>query len=138
MILVVDDHPDIRRVMTIILQMEGYEVATAACGQEALDQMRLRRPDCVVLDLSMPGMDGFDVLHAIRGDERLRDARVIVYSAHDGPMKDRALAAGADAFVLKTSLDWLKIDGLLGALCGPVSRPKGNRDAPARRTRDIG
>ena len=125
MILVVDDHPDIRRAMSLLLELEGYQVSVAASGEEALASLASPPlPHCVILDLSMPGMDGFDVLRAIRDDDRLKSLRVIVYSAHDGPLKDRAMAAGADAFVLKASLDWTWLDLLVKRYCcDPARQP---------------
>src|SRR4051812_38357689 len=105
MVLVVDDHAETRAVMVRLLKLEGYEADSAASGPDALDYIAKQRPHCLILDISMPGMDGFAVLQTIRDNERLKEVRVIMYSAFDGELKDRAFRMGADAFVQKGSLD---------------------------------
>ena len=60
-ILLVDDDPDIRDVMTIVLESAGYDVSSASDGQECLDRLRQEKPDLLILDLLMPRIDGFAV-----------------------------------------------------------------------------
>jgi two-component system KDP operon response regulator KdpE len=98
-VLVVDDEPGILVYVGANLRGQGYEVATARDGQGALDSAALHPPDVVVLDLAMPGIDGFETLR------RLREwslAPVIVLSAHaDQADKVRALDLGADDYLTK-------------------------------------
>jgi CheY-like chemotaxis protein len=80
-VLVVDDEPNIRRLLQFHLARAGYEVETATDGLEALEQVRLRRPDILILDVMMPGPDGFRVLEALKDDPRTADIQVLMLSA---------------------------------------------------------
>jgi len=81
-ILVVDDDPDVREGLCDLLVEEGFSVASAANGADALDQLRQPcLPDVVLLDLRMPKMDGYEFLKCRQADEKLRDVPVIVVSA---------------------------------------------------------
>lgn len=85
-VLVVEDDIAIRGDLVEILGEEGYAVAAAANGREALEALaRDPLPCAVLLDLQMPVVDGWNVLRRVRGDERLRTLQVIVTSASDGP-----------------------------------------------------
>jgi CheY-like chemotaxis protein len=119
MILVVDDNRDVRIVLSRLLEIEGYSVACVAGGLDALAFMRTLKPRLVLLDYSMPDIDGLEVLTAVRGDPRLADVPVIIFSAFSGEHRDRALAAGANAYIVKASLDWAKIHGEIVRVAGP-------------------
>jgi CheY-like chemotaxis protein len=80
-VLVVDDDEEIRETLAELLGEAGYEVTTASGGQEALDELRRSLPHVLVLDLMMPGVNGFDVLHAKEKDPSLASVPVIVISA---------------------------------------------------------
>jgi two-component system alkaline phosphatase synthesis response regulator PhoP len=80
-ILIVDDDPAIRRLLSHSLELEGYLVATASDGEEALDQLPVADPDVVVLDIMMPRMNGLDVLERIRRDPNTADLPVILLTA---------------------------------------------------------
>jgi DNA-binding response OmpR family regulator len=80
-ILVADDDPAIQKVLFQTFQLEGYEVATASDGEEALAELEGELPDLVVLDVMMPKLDGFDVLKRIREDPRTKALPVILLSA---------------------------------------------------------
>ncbi|MBV9411488.1 MAG: response regulator, partial [Acidimicrobiia bacterium] len=98
-ILVIDDEERFARALAISLRARGYEVDTATTGEEGLDHAAQVRPDVVVLDLGLPGIDGLDVLRGLRG---WTNVPVIVLSARHGePSKVDALDAGADDYVTK-------------------------------------
>lgn len=100
-ILVGDDTPDILEMVTFILEGEGYRVRTAGTGQEVLASARSERPDLILLDLRMPGLDGFGVLREL-GRNGEAHPPVVVLSAK-GAEEDRraALAAGACSYLFK-------------------------------------
>jgi DNA-binding response OmpR family regulator len=96
-ILAVDDDAKILRFVRWSLRPIGYEVITATDGEDALLIMEARKPDLIVLDIVMPGMDGFEVLRRIRVDE---DTPVIAFSTHSS-FKEQALHLGANDFLAK-------------------------------------
>ncbi len=98
-ILVVDDEPAILQVVTAYLEKEGFEVYTATSGPEALQAVQMYRPDIIVLDIMLPGMDGLEVLTQLR---RESDVYVIMLTAKTEEM-DRVLglSLGADDYVTK-------------------------------------
>jgi two-component system KDP operon response regulator KdpE len=98
-VLVVDDEPQIRRIMRVTLTSAGYEVDDAKTGEEALGKVREFRPDIVLLDINMPGMGGLAACRAIRSDG---NAAIIMLTVHNTEAaKVEALDAGADDFVTK-------------------------------------
>ena len=101
-ILVVDDEIYIVHILEFTLTMEGYEVLTAADGEEALRRLEQDRPDLVVLDVMMPKVDGYEVLRRIRADEDFRQMPVILLSAKGRPMdRETGLEIGADDYIVK-------------------------------------
>jgi two-component system, OmpR family, KDP operon response regulator KdpE len=98
-ILVVDDDPQIRRVMRVTLTGQGYEVDDAKTGEEALDKLRGERFDLVLLDMNMPGMGGLETCRAIRSQSEIA---IIMLTVRDSETdKIEALDAGADDYVTK-------------------------------------
>jgi len=77
-VLVVDDQPQIVRLIQLHLEREGFQVLTGADGEEALEQVRSEHPDLVILDVIMPKKDGFEVLRTIKAAPDLRDTPVIM------------------------------------------------------------
>lgn len=98
-VLVVDDEVEIRRALKTGLSDHGFEVETAATGEEALAAATLRRPDIVLLDLGLPGLDGFAVLGRLR--EQSRAAVIVLSVMADERDKVRALDLGADDYLVK-------------------------------------
>ena len=98
-ILVVDDEPQIRRVMRTTLTAEGYAVIEARDGAEALEKLRSERPDLILLDMNMPVMDGLQTCREIRGGSEVPIIMLTVRNAEKD--KVRALDAGADDYVVK-------------------------------------
>lgn len=103
-ILVVDDQAANLRVVTALLSRQGYEVVAASSGDEALRQYAELPPDLILLDVMMPGMDGFDVMAALRAESPLRVPVVFVTAAHDRDLLLRAFDAGVVDYVTKPFL----------------------------------
>ncbi len=98
-ILVVDDDPDILQLVRTLLERAGHSVIAARDGQEAIRRLFERRPDLVVLDIGMPGMDGWQVLERTR---EVSDVPVLMLTAESDELdKVRGLRGGADDFVTK-------------------------------------
>jgi two-component system, OmpR family, KDP operon response regulator KdpE len=98
-ILVVDDEPQIRRVLRSTLSTQGYVITEARTGEEALESLRKERPDLVLLDMNMPGMGGIETCREIR---RASDAPIIMLTVRNAERdKVAALDAGADDYVVK-------------------------------------
>jgi CheY-like chemotaxis protein len=104
-LLIVDDVEDTREMYAMFLRQEGFQVAVAGDGLTGLTFAQQHRPDIIVLDLTMPYMDGFEVTRHLRADDRTRAIPIIVFSGLDGPTDVAdAFAAGADAFCAKPCL----------------------------------
>jgi two-component system, sensor histidine kinase and response regulator len=117
-ILVVDDDPRLLHVVTTYLSIEGYEVMTAADGEEALRSVQDMRPSLIVLDVMMPGMDGIETCRRIKQDPLTSDIPVLLFTALNRDEDvESGRAAGADRFISKPfSLQGLNmvIQGFLG------------------------
>lgn len=99
-VLVVDDEPMIVELLSVSLRFQGFGVATAADGAAGIDKARSFRPDALILDVMMPGMDGFGLLRRLRADGV--DAPVLFLTARDGvDDKITGLTLGADDYVTK-------------------------------------
>ena len=101
-ILAVDDQPSIVRLIQINLQKAGYEVITAADGEEGLEKFYAERPDLVILDVIMPRRDGFDVLRTIKSDPETQHTPVIMLTvkAQDADIFE-GLTEGAELYLPK-------------------------------------
>ena len=100
LVLVVDDEADLLQIVSDRLAAAGYRVLTARDGVEALASAREARPGCIILDLKMPRLGGFEALPEIR--QAAPDARVIVLTGSPNrPLREACRARGADEFVLK-------------------------------------
>jgi CheY-like chemotaxis protein len=99
-ILVVEDHADLREMLTVLLESEGFGVRTAGNGAEALARLEEGRPALILLDLMMPVMSGDEFRQRQLADPRYRDVPVIcMTAAHDG--RERALHLRADEYFQK-------------------------------------
>jgi two-component system, cell cycle response regulator DivK len=105
LVLIVDDFQDNREMFAEFLSFSGYRVAEASNGHEAVDQARLLIPDLILMDLSLPGIDGWQATRLLRKDERTRNIKIVALSGHalEGHSK-AALEAGCDAFLTKPCL----------------------------------
>ncbi len=101
-VVVAEDERTLRELLAMNLTAAGFDVRTADNGARALQLVRTTAPDIVVLDIMMPGLDGIEVLDAIRNDSEMRDTKVVVLSAR-GTDKDiwNGWAAGADCYLTK-------------------------------------
>jgi len=101
-ILVVDDEPQIRRVMRTTLTADGYEVSDARSGEEAVEMLGEERFDLILLDVNLPGMNGLEACRVIRSGTSVPDVAIIVLTVRNAEKdKVEALDAGADDYVVK-------------------------------------
>ncbi|HEY7043371.1 MAG TPA: response regulator [Nocardioidaceae bacterium] len=100
-VLVVDDQPQNIRLLDAVLSPRGYRVVTASSGEEALTVLSQTRPDLVLLDIVMPGVDGYEVCRRIRDNPATAFLPVVMITASGAQERLRALEAGADDFVTK-------------------------------------
>jgi CheY-like chemotaxis protein len=108
-VLIAEDDPGIRRMLTVALRRQGYETAEACDGSEALEAMGAGRADLVVLDLTMPKVTGWQVLAKRAADPKLRNIPVIVITAEGGDPVTKILDDGISALLPKPfSLDALQ------------------------------
>ena len=124
LILVVDDSLTVRRITKRLLEREGYRVALAKDGLEALDQLAGERPVVVLSDIEMPRMDGFDLLRNIRGDAALADLPVIMITSRIA-QKHRDIAAelGASHYLGKPYSEE-ELLRLIGSYAAPLHSPR--------------
>jgi DNA-binding response OmpR family regulator len=101
-VLIVDDEPSIVLSLQFLLSREGYEVEVAHDGESALELAARRPPDLVVLDLMLPGMDGYEVCRRLRESPATASTRIVVVTARGREAERvRGLEEGADAYVTK-------------------------------------
>ena len=101
-ILVVDDSPTIQKVVSVTLEAHGHEVVTASDGMEALAKLRTLRPDLVLLDITMPHMDGYQLCRILRSNELTKAVPIVMLSGKDGLFdKMRGRMAGAATYITK-------------------------------------
>ncbi|SEN85895.1 response regulator transcription factor [Palleronia pelagia] len=101
-VLLIEDEPNIIEAVRFILSRDGWRVSTHADGADAVDAVRARAPDLVILDVMLPDRSGYDILADLRADESMRELPVLVLTAR-GQQKDRdlALRLGATEFMVK-------------------------------------
>lgn len=123
-ILIAEDHDDTRLLLRLWLERRGYRVVEAVDGEEAVEAARRECPGIVLMDLSLPKLDGLAATRRIREDPQTRDALVVALTAHAEPQyRANALDAGVNAVVTKpVDLDWL--GGFLADLSGGSSRQR--------------
>ncbi|HEX4942420.1 MAG TPA: response regulator [Actinomycetota bacterium] len=100
-ILIVEDHPTMREAMRLVLEREGFDIDEASDGDQALAAVRADAPDLVLLDMSIPGTAGPEVLAVIKGDPSTSQVRVIVVTATGEEGRSAAMAVGADHYFTK-------------------------------------
>jgi len=101
-ILIVDDDRDIREMLTRILRFHKYETETASDGFETGAKVVGFKPDLIILDLFMPGMDGFEVCKKLKEDPGSADIKILIYTADESDEnRERIMALGADGYLVK-------------------------------------
>lgn len=112
-VLYVDDDVDLRRFVKGLLERHGYQVTIAGTGEAGLEVARAHPPDLIMLDIILPGLDGFEICQQLRGDEGLRGVPVLMLTGmEDAKLNERAFAAGAQMCMTKP----LQADKLLNAV----------------------
>ncbi len=101
-LLVVDDSPSVRRVVSNMLKANGWEVVAARDGIEALEQIARQRPAAVLLDIEMPRMDGYELMASIRAQEQYSDLPLIALTSRAASKhRQRAMQLGANEYIIK-------------------------------------
>ena len=101
-ILIVDDEPDVVVPIQFLMEQQGYRVMAAERGEDALDLIYHYKPDLVILDIMLPGIDGYEVCEIIRLDPNYRDVRVMFLTAKGREVDiAKGLALGADVYLTK-------------------------------------
>ena len=102
LILIVDDHLDAREMYALFLEHEGFRVAQAENGQEALEKMRVDPPSLVLMDATMPHLDGWDAVRLLKTDPLTKDIPVLMLTGHAyEEHRLKAASLGADGFLAK-------------------------------------
>lgn len=141
-VLVVDDYPDAREMYTEYLEFAGFEVVEAGNGVEALQRAVDSTPDIILMDLSLPVMDGWEATRRLKADERTRSIPIVALTGHAlAGISEGAKEAGCDAFITKPCLpeDLVReirtiLDPASSAKRKSVKKPYGSGQH-ARRTR---
>ena len=101
-VLIADDEPNIVASLEFLMEQAGYEVKVAANGQEALELAASFRPDLILLDVMMPGKNGYEVCQSLKSDPATRSVKVVMLSAKGRDIEvAKGLELGADAYVTK-------------------------------------
>ncbi len=100
-ILIADDHDDNRELLFLLLSAAGYSVREARDGSDCLAQARAQPPDLIVMDLSMPGLDGWAVFRELQADHRTQAIPCIAVTAHAELDRNEAMETGFSAYVSK-------------------------------------
>jgi DNA-binding response OmpR family regulator len=120
-ILVVDDEPDIVRIVVKIMEARGHAVRTSGDGQHALDEIARERPDIVILDLNLPRLDGFEVCRRLKRDPATASLPILMMTAAYVGVEDarRGEALGADEYIVKPFLRDILIHNVERLLARP-------------------
>jgi two-component system KDP operon response regulator KdpE len=98
-VLAVDDNPQLLAFIKRSLELEGFRVITAECGEDALEMLKKEKPDIILLDIALPGIDGHETARRIRESSRV--PIIMISARQSAEEKAKAFAAGADGYVTK-------------------------------------
>ena len=134
-ILVVEDYDDVRQMLKILLKSEKFRVLEAATGSEALEVIKDEHPDAILMDLALPGIDGFETIRRIRAIDGFQNTPIVVLSAYIGVSSyETALRAGSNYFMAKP-IDFDDLSALLKEIVsGRNRRISKYTRAPIRRS----
>ncbi len=127
-VLVVEDNRDSRELVVKVLTARGYQVVEAMDGEEALGMVERLRPDLILMDISLPRMDGHEVTRRLKGSEQFKAIPVIALTAH--AMKgdrEKALAAGCDGYITKP-INVRELDGQIRQFLDERPCPEGHNE----------
>jgi two-component system cell cycle response regulator DivK len=114
--LLVEDFEDSRFMMRQLLEMAGYNVVEATDGEQAIELAVTEQPELILMDLSLPKLDGLAATRRIRQQQGMSEVPIVAVSAHDSPgLRTEALAAGCDEYVTKP-IDFDQLSSLLNRL----------------------
>lgn len=134
-VMVVEDFDDTRQLIALELRKAGYEVVELSDGREAVEAVRRRCPDLVLLDLSLPGCDGLSAAFRMREVGAMCHVPIVACTAHDAALhRDAALAAGCDEYLTKP-LDMERLKEVVGRLLAERSEGITRGAAEARASR---
>lgn len=121
-ILLVEDNPMNRRVSEFLLKAQGYIVDEARDGQEALEKVKSRLPDLILMDLQLPGLDGFAATRIIKQDDETKKIPIVALTAYAmSGDAERALEAGCDGYITKP-IDPDEFHKVIASYLKPASR----------------
>jgi CheY-like chemotaxis protein len=128
-LLLVEDNEESRDGLSRFLQRKGYEVVTAADGRQGLEAARAQTPDVVVMDMSLPVLDGWEATRQLKADPQTRNIPVIALTAHAMTEdREKALAAGCDEYETKP-VEFARLLGKIQALLvGPAPAGRESHD----------
>jgi two-component system, cell cycle response regulator DivK len=125
LVLIVDDFADIREAYADFFLFRGYRVAGADDGQQAIEQAHALLPDLILMDLSLPVVDGWEAVRRIKADARTQHIRVVALSCHAlAGVRQSALDAGCDSFIAKPCLPQ-EVAAEVRRILGLAEDPKG-------------
>jgi len=101
-ILIAEDNAEVRRILSMRLEINGFNVVSVENGEEALKEVKKEKPDLIMLDLMMPKINGFETCRMLKFDDKYKDIPIIVLSALDQQGdREKAVENGADAYFIK-------------------------------------
>jgi CheY-like chemotaxis protein len=130
-VLIIEDDPEVRRVYADLLYYNGFEVAQAATAVAGMDEISRQRPDAIVMDIYLPGVNGLQMAELLKSAVGTKDIPIICVSAYDVPTAT-VLASGCATFLRKP----VKLESLVRALDRELKQPRHASDPAARLTGD--
>lgn len=138
MVLIVDDHDDTREMLEVLLGLFGCHVITAKDGQHALDLAETIRPDLFLMDMKMPGLDGFEVTRRLRANPALKQVPIVAVTGLVTPQfQAEALNSGCNHCLTKP-IDFAQLEELIRVLTGQPAILRGHYSLAARPKGAIG
>src|SRR5437667_2927674 len=127
-VLLVDDYPDAREMYAEYLEFSGFDIVQAGNGAEAIERALDSHPDVILMDLSLPVMDGWEATRRLKADERTKDIPVLAVTGHAlAGISEGAKKAGCDAFVTKPCLPDELVKEIRRVLDNPTKPRKARR-----------